>query len=115
MLGPSTTYMSSEMEEEKNGADVSVEIGGQKVNLKNVKSLNTIATVATLILVAVLCYAFYVHAQDARDNGKEFVQAVREQTMAVKEQTATARENNCLQGYQGPPAEKSTFCKQISR
>jgi len=102
-------------DDSSSGADVAVEIGGQKLNVKNVKSLNTVATVATLVLVCVLCYAFYVHSQDTRDTGKEFVQAVREQTIAVKEQTTAAREHNCLQSYQGPPADKATFCKQIAR
>jgi hypothetical protein len=102
-------------EENNNGADVALDLAGQKINLRNVKSLNTLATIATLILVVLLCYAFYVHSQDARDNGKEFVQAVREQTVAVKEQTTVAREHNCLNSYQGPVNEKADFCKRITR
>ena len=74
------------------------------------------ATVATLIVVCVLAYAFYVHAQDARDNGKEFVQAIREQTQAVREQTVAAREQNCLLRFeQKDRTQQVEFCKSIAR
>ena len=108
------------MSEETNGADIGVEVAGQKVNVKNVKSLNTIATVATLVVCAVGFAVGYqmltAHAQDARDMGKEFSHAIREQTQAVKEQTVAQRERNCLERFEQKdrPAQVE-FCKSISR
>jgi hypothetical protein len=94
-------------EEQKTGADVEVEIAGQKVNLKNVKSLNTLATVATLILVCVLGYAFYVHAGETKDASKDLVQA-------LKEMTSAAREQNCLISM---PMERRDpeLCRRLAR
>lgn len=95
-------------EEKPNGADVDVNIAGQRVNLRNIKSLNTLATVATLIVVCVLGYAFYVHAGESRDAAKDLVQAMKEMTQAV-------REGNCLTSYQGPQDQRAAFCKQVTR
>lgn len=94
-------------EEEKNGADVELELGGQKLNLKNIKSLNTLATVATLILVSVLGYAFYVHAGETKDQSKDLVSALKEMTQA-------AREQNCLISL---PIERRDpeLCRRLAR
>lgn len=96
----------SEMAEE-NGADVEVEVAGQKVNLKNVKSLNTLATVATLIVVCLIAYALYAHAGETKDASKDLVQALKEMTQA-------AREQNCLISM---PQDKRDpdLCRRISR
>lgn len=95
------------MVEEHNGADVEVEVAGQKLNVKNIKSLNTFATVATLILVCVLGYAFYVHAGETKDQSKELVNALKEMTQA-------AREQNCLISL---PMDRRDpeLCRRISR
>lgn len=101
------------------GADVSAEIGGQKINVRNVKSLNTIATIITLVVVCsggVLLYTLLeAHAVQTKETGNEFVRALREQTTVMKEQVQVQREGNCLQGYQGPAASKAEFCRGISR
>jgi hypothetical protein len=107
-------------EEKENGADVALKFAGQEVNLRNVKSLNTIATVATLVVCAVGFAVGYqmitAHAQDSRDNGKEFVQAIKEQTQAVKEQTAASREQTCILGFdQKDRPQQAQFCKSITR
>lgn len=94
---------------ETNGADVELDIAGQKVNFKNIKSLNTGATLATLILVSVLGYAFYVHAGETKDQSKELVSALKEMTQA-------AREQNCLMRFdQKDRQANADFCKQIAR
>lgn len=79
------------------------------------QSLNTIITFATLILVSVIAYALWTHAEEARTSSSLFVGAVREQTTAMREATTVQRENNCLQSYQGPPQEKASFCRTVSR
>lgn len=94
--------------------DLDATIAGQKISLKNV-SVNTIATVATLIIVTLIAYVLYTHQQDAREASAGFVTAIKEQTTVQKEQTTVMREANCLQSYQGPPAEKASFCKSIAR
>lgn len=102
-------------EEVGNGADIAVEAFGNKLNVKNVKSLNTMATLAILVVVCVIAYGGYMHQQEAKESGAAFVAAVKEQTVSMREQTAVMRESNCLQSYQGPPAEKRSFCQNISR
>ena len=76
-------------DEKNNGADVELNVAGQKMNFRNIKSLNTLATIATLVIVCVLGYAIYMHASDTRDASKELVSA-------LKEMTQVAREQNCL-------------------
>jgi hypothetical protein len=84
-------------EEQSQGSDIALELGGQKVNVKNVKSLNTLATIATLIIVVLIGYGGYLHIHDTREASKAFIDAIKEQTGAIKEQTVVQRENNCLQ------------------
>lgn len=99
----------------KNGADVELELGGQKVNLRNVKSLNTLATVATLMVVVLIAYGGYMHTQETKEGSQAFVGAIKEQTTALREQTQVMKENNCIQTYRGPEHTKESFCKQVTR
>lgn len=94
--------------------ELSADIAGQKLTLKNAP-INTIATVATMVLVVLCLYVLWSHQQDARDASAAFVTAIREQTSVQKEQTVVMREANCLQSYQGPGDGKANFCKQIAR
>lgn len=110
----------SEQNEKTAGADIEAEIAGQKINVKNVKSLNTVATVATLVVCAVGFAVGHqmltVHAQDARDSGKEFVQAIKEQTAAARDHTSAVREQTCLLGFdQKDRPQQTQFCKSIAR
>jgi hypothetical protein len=100
------------MAEEKGELDAT--IAGQKLSLRNV-SLNTLATVLTLLIVILIAYVLYTHQQDAKEASAGFVTAIKEQTIVQREQTVVMREANCLQGYQGPPDGKASFCKTISR
>lgn len=52
----------------KRGADVSLKVAGQEVNVKNIKSLNTIATVATLFAVCLLGMFLYFHEAGAQQD-----------------------------------------------
>ena len=96
-------------EVQPNGADVSLELAGQKVNLRNVKSLNTLATVLTLLIVILVGYGGWQHTSDTKEASKEL-------TLALKEMTQAARESNCLMAI---PMEKreanSDLCRRISR
>ena len=124
------------MAEETNGADVAVEIAGQKVNLRNIKSLNTLATVATLIVACVLGYIVVVHAGDSKDSAKEIAKELKEANKEVantlkesnrelgivlREMSQAAREQNCLlrSGVSSLAPEKrqevAELCKQLSR
>ncbi len=99
------------MSEQTNGADLSVKVAGQEVNVRNVKSLNTLATITTLIAVCVGGFAIYTivaaHAAETKDASRELVQA-------LKEMTQTAREQNCLISM---PQDRrdAELCKRISR
>lgn len=94
---------------DENGADVDLNIAGQKIAVKNVKSLNTIVS---LIAAIAACFGVYLvmgHAADTKDAAKEFVSAMKEQTQVL-------RESNCLNAY---PTEKreanAELCKRLSR
>lgn len=103
------------MSQEGNGADIAVEVAGQKVNLRNVKSLNTAATLLTLFIVGLLAYAFYLHSEDAKASGKEFIGALKEQTVAIREGTAAQREATCMQKFEERDrARNADWCAQVS-
>ena len=96
-------------EVQSNGADVNLELAGQKVNLRNVKSLNTLATVLTLLLVILIGYIGWQHTGDTKEASKEL-------TVALKEMTQAARESNCLMAIPMEKREASTdLCRRISR
>lgn len=97
-----------EASDEVNGADVAVDAFGVKANVKNVKSLNTICTIAVLVLVGVLSYAFYVHAGETKDAGKELVGALKEMTQVV-------REANCLNTLPPEKRPDPDYCRRAAR
>lgn len=105
------------MSEDRNdGADVNVEVMGNKVNLKNVKSLNTLATVATLIVVVLIAYVTWAHGTEAKENGKSLVDAINSMTKAQQDTVRAHRETNCLIGMKESEREaKAEFCKRISQ
>ena len=84
------------------------------ISLKSV-TVNTVITLATAFGVGFTAYAIHEHRTEARESSALFVGAVREQTTAMREATTVQRENNCLQSYQGPPQEKASFCRTVSR
>lgn len=110
------------MSEESNGADISAEIAGQKVDVKNIKSLNTVVTLFTFVGVCILVYAFYLHRGDglqaatsAKEDRQAFVKAVQEQTQAIREGNAELRLQNCLSKFpENQRAAQDAWCKQIS-
>jgi short subunit fatty acids transporter len=123
-------------EEQSNGADVAVEIAGQKVNLRNIKSLNTLATVASLIILILASYMLFMHTTEAKDQAKEIAKELkdankevanalkesnRELGIILRELSQAAREQNCLiaRTYSGMPverrAEEVELCKRLSR
>lgn len=96
-------------EEQHQGADIALELGGQKVNVRNVKSLNTLATLATLILVCLIAYGGYLHVQHASKQAESLQET-------FKEMTQSNREQNCLIAIPESQREsKSEFCKRITR
>jgi len=118
-------------DEQPNGADVAVEIAGQKVNLRNIKSLNTLATLAILVIAILLAYGGWVHTTEAKDGLKEIAaelktsnkevaatmkESNKELSEVLKEMARASRETNCLLAM--PPekrAENVELCKRISR
>lgn len=100
-------------------ADVALKVAGQEVNVRNIKSVNTIATVLTLIVVCtggvLIWKEINMHTTQAREDSKEFVAALREQTVVMKDQVQAQRESNCLQSYLGPADSKANFCRGIAR
>ena len=96
------------MNDQTNGSDVALEIGGQKLNFRNVKSLNTIATVITLFGVCLLIWIAFTDRQEWKGTLKEIASA-------MQAQNAIGRESNCLNRF--PESERranSDFCKQVS-
>lgn len=84
------------MSEERNGADVNLELGGQKLNVKNVKSLNTGLTIISVVLVAIVLVLMFQHQVDAKDDNRALLDAIKENTASQKAQVAAQREANCL-------------------
>ena len=75
---------------ETNGADVSLEGFGGKVNIKNVKSLNTAVTIATFAAVCALgAVGWFAHAQAQNDKA-----AVAKALTASDEKVAKILEEN---------------------
>lgn len=97
--------------EPQSGADVQLELGGQKLNVKNIKSLNTAATLTILVvLVAAVALGGYVlvtHTSETKDASKEL-------TSALQDMTRAAREQNCLSYVQLKKLEPE-ICLKISR
>ena len=96
-------------------SEVSADIAGQKISIKSI-ALNTLATVATLIGVVVISVLLWQHETETRETGKDFVAALKEQTIAMKESTAVGKEQNCLLKFdQKDRLQNADFCKQITR
>lgn len=106
--------------DQPNGADVSVEVGGQKFNVRNVKSLNTLATVATLIVCVLLAYMAWEHKAEAKEASKEITttlaSAIKEMTAAQKEAVQAQRVMNCLIATdQKDRQQHLATCERIAR
>lgn len=106
--------------------EASVEIAGQKVNLKSI-ALNSFITLLTLLGVVGIGALLWTHLEHTRD---AFAQQIRLQEAqnashiaALKEQTAVTRENaieqrrqNCLLEIEQKERPKwAQFCKENSR
>lgn len=95
--------------EQENGADVDLNIAGQKIAVKNVKSLNTIVSLVAAIAACFGVYLVMGHAADTKDAAREFVGAMKEMTQAL-------RQGNCLNEF--PPEKREAnaeLCKRLSR
>ena len=68
---------------DENGADVSLKVAGQEVNLRNVKSLNTIATLITMFGVGLLAMVVYNHDSVAQTAQKNVVEATKEANQSI--------------------------------
>jgi hypothetical protein len=101
--------------------ELSGEIAGQKFSAKNLP-FNTIFTILTFVGICMLGTVFYFHwqggivaAAESRDDRKEFIAAVKEQTLAIREGNTELKLQNCLSKF--PEAERKandTWCKQIT-
>lgn len=103
------------MPDEQMNADVSLDVAGQKVNLRNIRSVNTIVTVLTLFVVLSIGFLMFEHRTDTKEMSSSFVSAIKEQTTAIREQTAAQREQTCL--YKFAESERranSEWCRQVS-
>lgn len=102
-------------EENGNGSDVQLEVAGQKLNVRNLKSLNTVATVLTLFGVLMLIYILWMHQQEAKEDSRAFVAAVKEQTTAMREGTAAQREQTCMLKFEISERKvNAEWCRQVS-
>ena len=131
--------------EESGGADVSIKVAGQELNVRNVKSLNTIVTVLNFFCFCVLAVFLYfadVQAQKSGGNDaaehKAIVEAIQKANLtmvqAIKEsqavnsavlekisaqaekQSQATRETNCLLSLpQDRRVNASKACRRIAR
>lgn len=95
--------------------EIEVGVGDKKLKVTG-DSLNLFFTIIGVVMSAVVAWVLYTHTGDAKEAQKEFVGAIKEQTMAMREGTAVNREQTCLLKFdpttrQGANAD---FCKQIS-
>ena len=94
---------------EENGADVSLNLAGQQINVRNVKSLNTLLTVACAVGVGFLAYLIWEHKGDAKEVNTALVQT-------LKELTVSQRVTNCLMATRQEEREaKLPVCERIAR
>lgn len=94
---------------EETGADVALELGGQKVNVRNVKSLNTILTFAAFVGMVLLGYVLWEHKAEDRDFKNALVSTMKEFTIAQ-------RVTNCLMATpQNDREAKLPTCERIAR
>lgn len=100
--------VNEEASEDANGADIDIELAGQKARIKNVKSLNTICTIAVLVVVSVIGTVLYAHANDTKDAAKELVGALKEMTQVV-------REANCINTMPRERWPDPDYCKRTAR
>ena len=101
---------------EENGADVSVNVAGQQINLRNVKSLNTLATVATLIICILIGYVVFEHKTDARAEGVALAQRDAQLSNAIREMASSNRVLACLMATKQDDREaKLAQCERIAR
>jgi len=99
----------------QNGSDLSLEVGGQKLNVKNVKSINTFLTAFAAAGVAFVAYQGFTHSEDSKSSRVEFIGVIKEQTLVMRDQTAAQREQNCLLKFdQAERKSNADWCKQVS-
>lgn len=107
---------------EKQGADAEVGWGDKRVSIRNIKSYNSFVTTLTFIGVCVVGVVFYLHREDAikangeaREDRKETINAIKEQTTVQREGVAQQQLQNCLSKF--PEAERQAqdrWCKTIT-
>lgn len=94
---------------EETGADVALEVGGQKFNVRNVKSLNTLLTFAGFVGMVLIGYVLYEHKTEDKDFKGALVATLKEFTVAQ-------RITNCLMATPQDQREaKLTTCERIAR
>lgn len=91
------------------GTSVDAEIAGQKLRVTGA-SVNLIITLLGCIAAIVTAVLVWGHIQEAREAGREFVQAVKEQTAVQREQTAVMREQTCVMSQ-----KDAEWCRRFSR
>jgi hypothetical protein len=115
-----------DLEENKKGGTMAGEAASEQTVDAEVKTpwgtlggknlaINTIVTLAILCGVIYIGVKMQAHTDDAKTAGAVQIDATKDQTRALVELHGAIRENNCLQGYQGPPDQKASFCKQVTR
>lgn len=100
--------VNEEASEETGGADIDLEVAGQKARITNVKGLPTIIAIAVLVVVVVIGVVLYAHAADTKEAGRELVGALKEMTQVV-------REANCINTLPRERWPDPDYCKRQGR
>ncbi len=83
--------------------------------LKITGGVGSVLLVLTFVGVCLIGYALYQHKAEAASRDGTLTSVLQKLVDAQIEANKIHNETNCLIGYQGPPTEKQSFCKQVTR
>jgi cytochrome c-type biogenesis protein CcmH/NrfG len=103
------------MANERNGADVSVKVAGQELNVRNVKSLNTILTALSFAVLIGIGVLMWTHVVAEDQSNKAILTEIKEQNKAVLQAQKNSAYFACLQAClleQPTDRRNSTPCER---
>lgn len=83
--------------EERSGADVTVKVAGQELNVRNVKSLNTALTAISVGILIGLGVLMWTHVDAEDKSNKAILNEIREQNRNVLQAQKNSAYFNCMQ------------------
>lgn len=92
------------------------EIAGQKLKITG-EHATLIITVLSFTVTCLIAWALFQHLQDMRDGTRDFVAAIKEQTVTIQEASKLQREQNCLMSMSTIPLDRRNveLCRRLSQ